>query len=181
MVTSTFPAYRCLKRWLKTYLVQSWTEPLTWTWRAHGVWCGTSLAIGHRVRGVNYSEKSVRRFLGLENPGNFSRDSGIFLPRFKGFLDFFQLIFSKYFPSFFSPNFFRNFLRHIITELYNNWRTCSYTSFSNRSEAKKMADFDVGSRHFHDNWSVILTQLPLTNRDPELQTTFSPPWFWHCF
>jgi hypothetical protein len=67
------------------------------------------------------------------------------------------------------------------TELYNNWRTCSYTSFSNRSEAKKMADFDVCSRHFHDNWSVILTQLPLTNRDPELQTTFSPPWFWHCF
>jgi hypothetical protein len=41
-------------------------------------------------RGVNYSEKSVRRFLGLENPGNFSRDSGIFLPKFKGFWDFFS-------------------------------------------------------------------------------------------
>jgi hypothetical protein len=52
---------------------------------------------------------------------------------------------------------------------------------SQRSEAKKMADFDVCSRHFHDNWSVILTELPLTNRDPELQTTFSPPWFWQCF
>ena len=54
-------------------------------------------------RGVNYSEKSVRRFLGLENPGNFSRDSGIFLPKFKGFWDF------ESFPYFFSPNFFRNF------------------------------------------------------------------------
>jgi hypothetical protein len=52
---------------------------------------------------------------------------------------------------------------------------------SQRSEAKKMADFDVCSRHFHDNWSVILKELPLTNRDPELQTTFSPPWFWQCF
>jgi hypothetical protein len=28
------------------------------------------------------------------------------------------------------------------TELYNNWRTCSYTSFSQRSEAKNMADFE---------------------------------------
>jgi hypothetical protein len=68
-----------------------------------------------------------------------------------------------------------------VTELYNNWRTCSYTSFSQRSEAKKMVDFDVCSRHFHDNWSVILTELPLTNRDPELQTTFSLSWFWQCF
>jgi hypothetical protein len=41
------------------------------------------------IRGVNYSEKSVRRFLGLENPGNFSRDSAIFSPKFKGFGDFF--------------------------------------------------------------------------------------------
>ena len=38
-----------------------------------------------KQRGVNYSEKSVRRFLGLENPGNFSWDSGIFPPKFKGF------------------------------------------------------------------------------------------------
>ena len=68
-------------------------------------------------RGVNYSEKSVRRFLGLENPGNFSWDSGNFFPKFKGFWDFFQLIFSKYFPLFFSPNFFRNFLRHIIRRI----------------------------------------------------------------
>ena len=29
-----------------------------------------------------------------------------------------------------------------ITELYNNWRTCSYTSFSQQSEAKNMADFE---------------------------------------
>ena len=60
-------------------------------------------------RGVNYSEKSVRRFLGLENPGNFSRDSGIFLPKFKGFWDFFQLIFSKYFPLFFFAELFPKF------------------------------------------------------------------------
>ena len=63
---------------------------------------------------VNYSEKSVRRFLGLENPGNFSRDSGIFFPKFKGFFsaDFFEIL-----PFFFSPNFFRNFLRHIIIRI----------------------------------------------------------------
>ena len=63
------------------------------------------------IRGVNYSEKSVRRFLGLENPGNFPRDSGIFFPNLKGILGFFQLIFSKYktliffaklFPKFFA-------------------------------------------------------------------------------
>ena len=66
------------------------------------------------IRGVNYSEKSVRRFLGLETPGNFSRDSAIFSPKFKGFGDFFQSIFSKYFPLFFSPNFFRNFLRNFF-------------------------------------------------------------------
>ena len=72
-----------------------------------------------QLRGVNYSEKNVRRFLGLENPGNFSRDSGIFSPKFKGFWDFFtELIFSKYFPLyFFSPNFFRNVLRHIIRRI----------------------------------------------------------------
>jgi hypothetical protein len=40
----------------------------------------------------------------------------------------------------------RNLERSVgTTELYNNWRTCSYTSFSQRSEAKKMADFDVCS------------------------------------
>jgi hypothetical protein len=61
------------------------------------------------ARGVNYSEKSVRRFLGLENPGNFSRDSGIFLPKFKGFCDFFQLIFSKYFPLFFFAELFATY------------------------------------------------------------------------
>jgi hypothetical protein len=31
----------------------------------------------------------------------------------------------------------------MITELYNNWRTCSYTSFSQPSEAKNMADFQA--------------------------------------
>ena len=41
-------------------------------------------------RGVNYSEKSVRRFLGLENPGNFSRDSGIFSPNLRDFWVFFN-------------------------------------------------------------------------------------------
>ena len=60
-------------------------------------------------RGVNYSEKSVRRFLGLENPGNFSWDSGIFSLKFKGFWDFFQLIFSKYFPLFFFAELFPKF------------------------------------------------------------------------
>jgi hypothetical protein len=62
------------------------------------------------------------------------------------------------------------------TELYNNWRTCSNTSFSQRSdhEAKNMADFDVCWRYFHDNWSEVPTQLPLTNRDPELQSL--PTW-----
>ena len=71
--------------------------------RVHGMLlniCITStLPFVCQNRGVNYSKKSVRRFLGLENPGNFSRDSGIFLPEFKGFWDFFQLIFSKYFPN----------------------------------------------------------------------------------
>jgi hypothetical protein len=71
---------------------------------------------------------------------------------------------------------------HVMsTEMYNNCRTCSYTSFSQRSEAKKMADFDVCWRHFHDNWSEVPTQLALTTRNPELQTTFSPPWFWQYF
>jgi hypothetical protein len=42
------------------------------------------------------------------------------------------------------------------TELYNNWRTCSYTSFSQRSEAKNMADFQAKWRHFHDNTYEIL-------------------------
>jgi hypothetical protein len=42
-------------------------------------------------RGVNYSEKSVRRFLGLENPGNFSRDSGIFSPNLRDFGIFFEI------------------------------------------------------------------------------------------
>ena len=60
-------------------------------------------------QGVNYSEKSVRRFLGLENPGNFSLDSAIFSPKFKGFWDFFQLIFSKYFPLFFFAELFPKF------------------------------------------------------------------------
>jgi hypothetical protein len=41
------------------------------------------------------------------------------------------------------------------TELYNNWRTCSYTSFSQRSEAKNMADFEWKWRHFHDNTYFI--------------------------
>ena len=30
----------------------------------------------------------------------------------------------------------------LTTELYNNWRTCSYASFSQRSVAKNMADFE---------------------------------------
>jgi hypothetical protein len=42
------------------------------------------------MRGVNYSKKSVRRFLGLENPGNFSRDSGIFSPNLRDFEIFFS-------------------------------------------------------------------------------------------
>ena len=41
---------------------------------------GHSLYTDELSRGVNYSEKNVRGFLGLENPGNFSRDSGIFFP-----------------------------------------------------------------------------------------------------
>ena len=62
-------------------------------------------------RGVNYSEKSVRRFLGLENPGNFSRDSGIFSPNLRvlGFfsVDFFEIFslisaFAELFPTFFA-------------------------------------------------------------------------------
>jgi hypothetical protein len=40
------------------------------------------------------------------------------------------------------------------TELYNNWRTCSYTLFSQPSEAKNMADFQAKWRHFHDYWSL---------------------------
>jgi hypothetical protein len=59
------------------------------------------------IRGVNYSKKSVRRFLGLENPGNFSRDSGIFSPSLRDLGIFnFQLIFSKYFPLFFFTELF---------------------------------------------------------------------------
>jgi hypothetical protein len=41
------------------------------------------------------------------------------------------------------------------TELYNNWRTCSYTSFSQQSVAKNMADFEWKLRHFHDNTYFI--------------------------
>jgi hypothetical protein len=61
-------------------------------------------------RGVNYSEKRVRRFLGLENPGNFSRDSGIFSPN-SGILEFFSadffeifslIFFAELFPTFFA-------------------------------------------------------------------------------
>ena len=51
---------------------------------------------GCSKRGVNYSEKSVRRFLGLENPGNFSRDSGIFSPN-SGILGFFSADFFEIF------------------------------------------------------------------------------------
>jgi hypothetical protein len=29
------------------------------------------------------------------------------------------------------------------TELYNNWRTCSYSSLSQQCEAKNMADFQA--------------------------------------
>jgi hypothetical protein len=63
------------------------------------------------LRGVNYSEKSVRRFLGLKNPGNFSRDSGIFSPNLRvlGFFsaDFFEIFsliffFAELFPTFFA-------------------------------------------------------------------------------
>jgi hypothetical protein len=63
---------------------------------------------GCSKRGENYSEKSVRRFLGLENPGNFSWDSGIFSPN-SGIWGFFQLIFSKYFPLFFFAELFPTF------------------------------------------------------------------------
>jgi hypothetical protein len=66
--------------------------------------------------GVNYSEKSVRRFLGLENPCNFSQDSGIFSP-FKGFWDFFQLIFSKYFPLIFFAELFATFFATLIRRI----------------------------------------------------------------
>jgi hypothetical protein len=48
--------------------------------------------------------------LGLENPGNFSRDSGIFLPEFKGF-------FSANFFEIFSLIFFPKFFRHIICRI----------------------------------------------------------------
>jgi hypothetical protein len=44
--------------------------------------------------------------------------------------------------------------RVFTTELYNNWRTCSYTSFSQPSEAKNMTDFEWKWRHFHDYWSL---------------------------
>ena len=65
--------------------------------------------VNSNLRGVNYSEKSVRRILGLENPGNLSRDSGIFSPN-SGILGFFSAdFFRNIFPFFFSPNFFRHF------------------------------------------------------------------------
>jgi hypothetical protein len=32
--------------------------------------------------------------------------------------------------------------RVCVIELYNNWRTCSYTSFSQQSVRKNMADFE---------------------------------------
>ena len=53
-------------------------------------------------RGVNYSEKSVRRFSGLENLGNFSLDSGNFSPNLRDFG-----IFSADFSETFSLIFFR--------------------------------------------------------------------------
>ena len=52
----------------------------------------------YSYRGVNYSEKSVRRFLGFENPCNFSRDSWIFSPNI--FLNNNLVICSKYFIQF---------------------------------------------------------------------------------
>ena len=73
-------------------------------------WAGPALMnINPLHRGVNYSEKNVRGFLGLENPGNFSRDSGIFSPNLRDFWMFFQLIFSKYFPLFFFAELFPTF------------------------------------------------------------------------
>jgi hypothetical protein len=41
-----------------------------------------------------------------------------------------------------NPNLRTGMLWEQTTELYNNWRTCSYTSFSQPSEAKNMADFE---------------------------------------
>jgi hypothetical protein len=54
----------------------------------------------HANQGVNYSEKRVQRFFGLENPGNFSQDSGIFSPNIRDFwifsADFFEIFFATY-------------------------------------------------------------------------------------
>jgi hypothetical protein len=61
--------------------------------------------VNDQQRGVNYSEKSVRGFLGLENPGNFSRDSGIFFPNLRDFGIFFSWFFRNIFPYFFRRTF----------------------------------------------------------------------------
>jgi hypothetical protein len=65
------------------------------------------------------------------------------------------------------------------TELYNNWRTCSYTSFSQRSEAKYMADFEWKWRHFHDNTSEILMVVTTDQAQFWAHGRFHtpPPWF----
>jgi hypothetical protein len=64
-------------------------------------------------RGVNYSEKSVRRFLGLENPSNFPRDSGIFFPNLRDFgifsADFFEIFFPYFFFAELFPKFFATY------------------------------------------------------------------------
>ena len=93
----------------------------------------TSLGIpqDNSCRGVNYSEKSVRRFLGLENPGNFPRDAGIFSPNLRDFGIFSADFFEIFFPYFFSPNFFRNFLRHIIRRILLRWLATVYRNVEN--------------------------------------------------
>ena len=60
--------------------------------------------VKHFLRGVNYSEKSLRRFLGIRKSRQFFSGFWDFFPKFKGFWEFFQLIFSKYFP--FIPDIF---------------------------------------------------------------------------
>jgi hypothetical protein len=53
------------------------------------------------------------QFLGLENPGNFFRDSGIFCSNLRDFGIFSADSFRNIFLYFFSPNVFRNCFRHI--------------------------------------------------------------------
>jgi hypothetical protein len=60
------------------------------------------------------------------------------------------------------------------TELYNNWRTCSYTSFSQRSVRKNMADFQAKWRHFH--WLLVPKFMVIaTEQGSNISPPQSPP------